>query len=166
VPLLITLTVATLILLFGSGVLALLLGAVAVLSMGLGLFATWAMSFPVSFNTILGILGLVGLAFNNSIVVLAAIRADSHARQGESEAIIDAVMGSTRHILSTTLTTIGGFLPLLIFVGGDFWPSLSIVLVGGVGCSMILALLMVPASYALLQRGQRGSESVAQGVTA
>ena len=166
VPLLITLTVATLILLFGSGVLALLLGAVAVLSMGLGLFATWAMSFPVSFNTILGILGLVGLAFNNSIVVLAAIRADSHARQGESEAIIDAVMGSTRHILPTTLTTIGGFLPLLIFVGGDFWPSLSIVLVGGVGGSMILALLMVPASYALLQRGKRGSESVAQGVTA
>lgn len=152
VPLLITLTIATLILLFGSGVLAALLGLVAVLSMGLGLFATWAMSFPISFNTILGILGLVGLAFNNSIVVLAAIRADAEAREGGREAIVEAVMGSTRHILSTTLTTIGGFLPLLIFVGGDFWPSLSIVLVGGVGGSMILALLMVPASYALLHR--------------
>jgi len=56
-------------------------------------------------------------------------------------------MGCTRHILSTTLTTIGGFLPLLIFVEGDFWPSISIVLVGGVGGSMILALLMVPAVY-------------------
>jgi multidrug efflux pump subunit AcrB len=125
--------------------------------MGLGLFATWAMSFPISFNSLLGILGLVGLAFNNSIVVLAAIRADAQAFVGNREAIVEAVMGSTRHILSTTLTTIGGFLPLLIFVGGDFWPSLSIVLVGGVGGSMILALLMVPASYALLHRG--GDES-------
>lgn len=157
VPLLVTLTIATLILLFGSGALALLLGVVAVLSMGLGLFATWAMSFPISFNSLLGILGLVGLAFNNSIVVLAAIRADAQAFVGNREAIVEAVMGSTRHILSTTLTTIGGFLPLLIFVGGDFWPSLSIVLVGGVGGSMILALLMVPASYALLHRG--GDES-------
>ena len=61
-------------------------------------------------------------------------------------------MGATRHILSTTLTTIGGFLPLLIFVGGDFWPSLAIVLAGGVGGSMILALLYVPAVYVLLQR--------------
>ena len=115
------------------------------------------MSFPISFNSLLGILGLVGLAFNNSIVVLAAIRADAQAFVGNREAIVEAVMGSTRHILSTTLTTIGGFLPLLVFVGGDFWPSLSIVLVGGVGGSMILALLMVPASYALLHRG--GDES-------
>lgn len=164
VPLLVTLTIATLILLFGSGVLALLLGVVAVLSMGLGLFATWAMSFPISFNSLLGILGLVGLAFNNSIVVLAAIRADARALVGDREAIVEAVMGSTRHILSTTLTTIGGFLPLLIFVGGDFWPSLSIVLVGGVGGSMILALLMVPASYALLHRRASSAEPLAQGV--
>ena len=61
-------------------------------------------------------------------------------------------MGTTRHILSTTLTTIGGFLPLLLFVGGDFWPSLSIVLAGGVGGSMILALLFIPAVYVLLHR--------------
>ncbi len=152
VPVLITLTVATLILLFRSGVLATLLGVVATLSIGLGLFATWTMGFPISFNTILGTLGLIGLAFNNSIVVLAAIRADDKAHVGDRDAIVNAVLSTTRHILSTTLTTIGGFLPLLIFVGGDFWPSLSIVLAGGVGGSMILALLLVPAVYALLHR--------------
>ena len=160
IPLLITLSAATLVLLFRSGTLALLLGTVAVLSIGLGLFATWTMGFPISFNSFLGILGLIGLAFNNSIVVLAAIRADELARAGNREAIVEAIMGSTRHILSTTLTTIGGFLPLLIFVGGDFWPSLSIVLVGGIGGSMILALLMVPAVYSMLPDGWRGPESV------
>jgi multidrug efflux pump subunit AcrB len=52
--------------------------------------------------------------------------------------------------LSTTLTTIGGFLPFLLIVGGDFWPSLAIVLAGGVGGSMILALIFVPAVYVLM----------------
>ena len=151
-PLLVTLTVAILILLFRSGTLASLLGAVGFLSIGLGLLATWSMGFPVSFNTILGTLGLVGLAFNNGIVVLAAIRANPAATSGDVAAVVEAIMATTRHILSTTLTTIGGFLPLLLFVGGDFWPSLSIVLAGGVGGSMILALLFVPAVYVLIQR--------------
>lgn len=152
VPLLVTLTVATLVLTFRSVKLAALLGVVAVLSIGLGLMATWLIRFPVSFNTILGTLGLIGLAFNNSIVVLTAIRANRRARAGDPEAMVAAVTSTTRHILSTTLTTIGGFVPLLVIVGGDFWPSLSIVLVGGVGGSMILALALalVPAAYVLM----------------
>ncbi len=165
-PLLLTFTVAILILLFRSGILALLLGVVAFLSIGLGLFSTWVMGFPISFNTILGMLGLIGLAFNNSIVVIAAIRADSSAAAGDIESIVDAVMSTTRHILSTTMTTIGGFLPLLLFVGGDFWPSLSIVLAGGVGGSMILALVLVPSAYALLYRRDQsqGSKDLAGGL--
>ena len=118
--------------------------------MGLGLLSTWLIHFPVSFNTILGTLGLIGLAFNNSIVVLAAIRADPQARVGDVDAVAKEIIGTTRHILSTTLTTIGGFLPLLLIVGGDFWPSLAIVLAGGVGGSMILALVFVPAVYVLM----------------
>ena len=54
----------------------------------------------------------------------------------------------------------GGFLPLLIFVGGDFWPGLAIVLVGGVFGAMILALLMVPAAYVLFY-GERRAKAPA-----
>lgn len=152
VPILVTMTIATLILTFRSVKLAALLLVVAGLSIGLGLLATWFIRFPISFNTILGTLGLIGLAFNNSIVVLAAVRSNPKARKGDRGAMTDEISGTTRHILSTTLTTIGGFLPLLIFVGGDFWPSLSIVLAGGVGGSMMLALILVPAVYALMHR--------------
>ncbi len=149
VPLLLTLTVATLVLLFRSATLAGLLGLVGFLSVGPGLLATWAMGFPISFNTILGTLGLVGLAFNNSIVVLAAIRSQAPAREGDASAIVESIAGASRHIFSTTLTTVGGFLPLILFVGGDFWPSLSIVLAGGVFGSTILALVFTPTMYAL-----------------
>ena len=149
-PVLLTLMVAVLILAFRSTRLAALLFVVAGLSVGLALLSTWTMGFPVSFNTILGTLGLIGVALNDSIVVLAAIRADPAARAGDREAILRAVMGTTRHVLATTLTTMGGFLPLLIFVGGDFWPSLAIVLVGGIAGASLLALGLIPAAYVLI----------------
>lgn len=149
-PLLLIMTVATLILLFKSVQVSLILGLVAAFSLGLGFLSTGLMGFPISFNTILGTLGLIGLAFNNSIVVLAAIFANERAKAGYLEPMVEAIMSTSRHILSTTLTTIGGFLPILLFVGGDFWPSLSIVLAGGVAGSMILALLFVPAAYLMI----------------
>lgn len=149
-PILFTIMIATLILAFQSARIAALLFVVAFFSAGLGLLSTFAIGLPISFNTILGTLGLVGLAFNNAIIVLAAIRADPAAKAGDKPAIVSAVIDTSRHILSTTLTTIGGFLPLLLFTGGDFWPALAIVLAGGVSGSMILALLFVPAVYLLI----------------
>jgi len=149
-PLLVVATVATLILTFRSVRLAALLLVVAGLSTGYGLFATWAYGFPLSFNTIIGCLGLIGLAFNSSIIVLAAIRADESSKAGHPRAMVTAIMGTVRHLVSTTFTTIGSFLPLLIFIGGEFWPPLAIVLAGGVGGSTLLALLFTPAAYRIL----------------
>lgn len=170
-PVLLTITAATLILAFGSVRLAALLGFVAFLSVGVGLLATYLSGFPLSFNTILGSFGLVGLAFNSSIVVLAAILADEKARGGDREALVEAVMGSSRHLLSTTFTTIGGFLPLLVFVGGNFWPPLAIVLAGGVGGSTLLAMLFTPAAYRAMGGGKADApattpETAAQPTTA
>ena len=153
VPVLATLTIATLILSFGSVALCGVLLAVAALSVGLGQLATWSMGFPVSFNTILGTLGLIGVALNDSIVVLATIRSEPRARAGDPAAVAAAVMSCTRHVLSTTLTTVGGFLPLLLFVGGDFWPSLAIVMCGGILGASLLAILLVPGLYVLGMRG-------------
>lgn len=148
-PILIVCTIAVLILTFKSVRMAVILLLVAPLSVGFGLLATWFSQFPMSFNTIIGSLGLMGLAFNSSIVVLAAIRAHAAARDGDPEAIVQQALGSSRHLVSTTLTTMGSFLPLLIFIGGEFWPPLAIVLAGGVGGSTLLALTFTPAAYRL-----------------
>ncbi|MEM1176891.1 MAG: efflux RND transporter permease subunit [Acidobacteriota bacterium] len=168
VPVLVTLTIATLVLSFGSVRLAGLLFVIAGLSLGLAMLATWSIGFPISFNTMLGTLGLLGVALNDSIVVLAAIRADPEARAGDVDAVVKQVLGTLRHVLSTTLTTIGGFLPLLLFVGGDFWPSLAIVLAGGIGGASILAVLFIPAAYVALfgrrRRARAPSEPVVGAV--
>jgi len=154
-PVLSLLTVSILILSFRSVVIAMILGVVAVLSVGVGLLATWFAGLPLSFNTILGSLGLVGLAFNSSIVVLASIRSHAQSKAGDPDALADQVLGSARHLISTTLTTIGSFLPLLIFIGGEFWPPLAVVLAGGVGGSTLLAMFFTPAAYRLVTRLRR-----------
>lgn len=152
VPVIGTLGAATLILVFRSVTIALMLGIVAVCSLGLALLSTWAIGFPVSFNTLLGTLGLIGVALNDSIVVIASIRAHPTARYGDRDGMVEAIAGCTRHVIATTATTVGGFIPLLLFVGGDFWPSLAVVLVGGIVGASIVALLMIPGLYILLFR--------------
>ena len=159
-PVLMTMTVATVILSFRSVRMAILLGVVAIMAVGLALLSTYCYSLPVSFNTILGTLGLIGVGLNDSIVVLAAIRGNDRAAAGDIDAIIREAMNCGRHVVSTTLTTIGGFLPLLIFSTGDFWPSLSIVLAGGVGGATLLAMLYVPCAYRLLNRSKTTASAV------
>ena len=119
------------------------------LSVGLGLAALWWFGYPFGFMAIVGIMGLVGVAINDSIVVLAAIRSDMAARNGDREAIAKVVFHSTRHVFSTTLTTIAGFIPLLLS-GGGFWPPLAIAIAGGVSGATILALYFAPSAYLVL----------------
>ena len=157
-PILMVMMVATLILAFRSVRLAAILGGVAFAAVGLALLATWSYSFPISFNMILGTLGLIGVALNDSIVVLAALRADPRVARGDLDAAVETVLGCTRHIVSTTATTVGGFLPLLVLVGGAFWPQLAIVLVGGIMGATLVALIFVPAAYLLLRPRPRALE--------
>lgn len=146
--------IATLILALRSFLLAGLLGVIAAASIGLGLLAVWTSGYAYGFNPMIGTAGLIGVALNDGIVVLAAIRSNPRAAAGDIGEIVNEVMGCGRHVLSTTLTTIGGFLPLLILTGGDFWPPLAVVIAGGVAGATLMAVLFIPAGYLLLVRGR------------
>jgi multidrug efflux pump len=92
------------------------------------------------------------VAINGSIVVIAAIAANDKAMLGDTKAIVEETMSCSRHILSTTFTTVGGLIPLLLFSEGSFWPPLAVVLAGGVGFSVILSLVFTPVLVASLCR--------------
>ncbi|MDJ0902678.1 MAG: efflux RND transporter permease subunit [Xenococcus sp. MO_188.B8] len=140
------LMIATLVLSFSSFRLAGIIAIVAICSMGLGLFSLWIFGYPFGFMAILGTVGLIGIAINDSIVILAAIHSHIAARQGSRKAIAQIVFNSTRHVLTTTITTVIGFIPLLI-AGGEFWPPLAICIAGGVGGATFIALFFVPCTY-------------------
>ncbi len=147
-----TLMLLTLVAVFRSFRCALIVAVVGGLSVGLGPLALSWFGYPFGFMAIVGTMGLVGVAINDSIVVLAAIRADSAARQGQLPPLVSVVVGCTRHIIATTLTTIVGFLPLILG-GGGFWPPLAITIAGGVTGATFLALYVVPSLHLLLARG-------------
>ncbi len=146
VGVLMVLMVATLVLSFGSFRVAGLVGIVGALSVGLGLGALSIFGHPFGFMAIIGSMGLAGVAINDAIVVLAGLRENPGARQGDPVAVRDVVVHSTRHVVATSLTTMAGFAPLVI-AGGGFWPPMAIAISGGVGGATILALYFVPSAY-------------------
>lgn len=149
VPIFLVLMLASLILSFRSFKMAGIIVGVAICSVGLGFLPLGVFGYPLGFMAILGIAGLVGVAINDSIVVLAALQADPKARQGNLLAIRQVVTLSTRHVLTTTLTTVFGLMPLLLS-GGEFWPPLAITMMGGIGGATLLALVLVPSVYLLI----------------
>ncbi len=154
VGILMVLMIATLVLSFGSFRVASIVGIVGGLSVGLGLGALWVFGFSFGFMAIIGAMGLMGVAINDTIVVLAAIGSDAKAATGDREAIRDVVFQSTRHIVSTSLTTMAGFAPLIIG-GGGFWPPLAVAIAGGVGGATILALICAPSCYLIVMRWRK-----------
>ncbi len=148
------LMLATLVLSFNSFASAGIILVIAGCAAGLGLGSLYVSGYPFGFTAILGTLGLVGLAINDSIVVLSALRDHPLARWGDAVAVAQVVGRSTRHVVATTLTTLVGFTPLLFDATG-FWPPLAICIAGGLGGTTILALYAVPSAHLVLNRPGR-----------
>ncbi|WP_404309344.1 efflux RND transporter permease subunit [Neorhodopirellula lusitana] len=140
------LMLATLVLSFGSFRMAGIIAMVAAMSVGLGLAALNISGYPFGFMAIIGTMGLIGVAINDSIVVLAGIRANELAVAGNVDAVVHEVMHTSRHVVATTLTTMAGFTPLILD-GGGFWPPMAVSIAGGVAGATLLALLFVPCLH-------------------
>ncbi|WP_297892825.1 efflux RND transporter permease subunit [Shewanella sp.] len=151
VMLVVTLLLATVVLSFNSFRLTAIILFSALQSAGLGLLAVFVFGYPFGFPVIIGLLGLMGLAINAAIVILAELEDIPSARLGDKETIISTVSSCGRHISSTTITTVGGFIPLII-AGGGFWPPFAIAIAGGTLLTTLLSLVWVPTMYLLLMK--------------
>ena len=67
-------------------------------------------------------------------------------------AILDATRNRIRPIFMSTLTSVFGMLPLVIFpgAGSELYRGLGSVVVGGLSMSAVLTLLIVPPMLSLL----------------
>ena len=149
VGLIVTLTIATIVLTFNSFRLSLITLIVAVLSAGLSMLALAIFQYPFGINAIIGVIGSIGVSINAAIIILTGLKADAKAAQGDRAAMAGVVVGSSRHILSTTVTTFGGFLPLIL-AGGGFWPPFAMAIAGGVLLSTVVSFYFSPPLFALV----------------
>lgn len=136
-------------LVFNSFRMMLLILTTGVLSVFYAFFGVWLFNLPFGFNAIIGSLGLFGIAINGTIVVLSLLRANAAAMADDIIAQREVVMDATRHIIATTLTTMGGFVPILMS-GDAFWLPLAAGIAGGVTGSALLALFFTPAVFRLM----------------
>ena len=152
--LIIALTVAAIFLTFGSYRLSLVAGLVSIMSMGLSLLALAIFQYPFGIQAVIGVIGSIGVSINAAIIILTALQANAGAMRGEISEMVTVVTGQSRHIVSTTLTTFGGFLPLIL-EGGGFWPPFAMAIAGGVLLSTVVSFFFVPPAFALLTRHGR-----------
>ncbi|MDP5360691.1 MAG: efflux RND transporter permease subunit [Paracoccaceae bacterium] len=105
---------------------------------------------PMSMFTVVGLIGMVGIIINDSIVLVTTI--DEYAQdRGLVPAIIDGTVDRLRPVLLTTLTTVLGLAPLL-YEGSnqaEFLKPTVVTLVFGLAFGMVLVLLVVPSVMAM-----------------
>ena len=161
VGLIVTLTIATIALTFNSFRLTAAALVVCVLSAGLSILSLAVMQFPFGINAIIGVIGSIGVSINAAIIILTGLQGDARAAAGDRDAMAEVVAGSARHIISTTITTFGGFLPLIL-EGGGFWPPFATAIAGGVLLSTVVSFYFTPPVFALIaRRSPRKSARVA-----
>ncbi len=102
-----------------------------------------------SFISVIGLIALIGIEVKNSILLVDYT--DQLRREGKSveEAIEEA--GETRFIpiILTTLTAIGGLLPLAL-EHNPLYSPLALVIIGGLISSTLLTRVVTPVLYKLL----------------
>lgn len=143
--------ITTIVLTFNSWRLSAVAFSVFVLSMGLSLLCLAVFSYPFGVQALIGVIGSIGVSINAAIIILTALQLDRRATNGDPDAVVDVVMDSSRHIVSTTITTFGGFLPLIL-EGSQFWPPFAMAIAGGVLLSTVVSFFYIPPMYLLVYR--------------
>jgi hydrophobic/amphiphilic exporter-1 (mainly G- bacteria), HAE1 family len=103
-----------------------------------------------------GVIMMGGIVVNNSILLVDHVnRLRRVYGLPLAEALERGTLERVRPILMTSLTTICGMLPLVLFsqtADANIWNALAYALIGGLASSTVLVLTVAPALYLLFER--------------
>lgn len=116
-----------------------------------GVLGLVVMQAAFGFMVMLGFFSLAGILINNGIVLIDRIETEEEQQEHMVEAIIFACLARLRPILMTTLTTVLGLVPLILFGGALFYGMASVIAFGLVA-GTLFTLGFVPVVYSLLYR--------------
>lgn len=104
---------------------------------------------PLSFFVMLGVLGLIGIAVNNTILLVDFANQERRLGVEMNAAIATAVRRRFRPLIATSLTTVGSLLPLAL--SDPFWEALAFTIIFGLLSSTFLVLFSFPYYYLALE---------------
>ena len=114
----------------------------AIIGVVIGLITTHN---SLGFFAMFGIVALVGIAVNDAIVLIDFTNYLRKEGMPLREAVAEAVKTRFQPVIATSLTTIGGVLPLALF--NDSFSELGYALIFGLFASTILTLMIIPIVY-------------------
>jgi HAE1 family hydrophobic/amphiphilic exporter-1 len=102
-------------------------------------------------TSVLGLIMLVGIVVNNSILLVTFITQYRHT-MGRDESLIEAGKVRLRPILMTSLTTIAAMTPISLGIGEgtEMMAPMGISIIGGLIASTLITLIFVPVLYSVI----------------
>lgn len=104
----------------------------------------------VTFSALIGCISLAGIAVNNGIVLVETMNNHRAAGLDIREAAARGAADRLRPVISTSLTTILGLIPLAM--SDPQWYGLCLAIIFGLMASTVVAMFIVPALYLLLTK--------------
>ncbi|AMW04250.1 hypothetical protein GEMMAAP_04140 [Gemmatimonas phototrophica] len=118
----------------------------------------WLTGQSLNAVSLIGIVVMIGMADNEAVVKLDAIRALREQGVPLHDAILQGGARRLRAIAMTSITTITGVLPLVLGwgSGGSLYQPLAAGIIGGSITALLVTFFLLPTAYAVLEK-KRGA---------
>lgn len=113
----------------------------------------WLFGLSFSFFAMIGVIALIGVVANNGIVMVDTMNRYLEKGGDKFDAAARGVADRLRPIVTTSVTTIVGLIPLAI--GNALYRPLCLVIIFGLISSTVMSLFVVPALYTLFTKESR-----------
>jgi HAE1 family hydrophobic/amphiphilic exporter-1 len=145
----------TLVWMFNSLVMPLIIVSTIPLSIVGALFGQYVVGLNLTMPGVMGIIGLAGVVVNDGLIMLSVIR-----KTKGQKALLEGAIQRLRPILLTSLTTILGLFTLMFFASGQalILQPMAISLGFGIAWATVLNLYYVPLMYAVIYRVEDKAE--------
>jgi multidrug efflux pump subunit AcrB len=114
----------------------------------------WAHGRPVSFMSMIGVIGLAGIIVNNGIILIDFInKMKDEGKMALREILITAPTIRLKPVMATSLTTMGGLFPTAYGLGGAdaMLVPMTLAMAWGLTTGTILTLIWIPSGYAIIE---------------
>ncbi|WP_304525620.1 efflux RND transporter permease subunit [Halomonas sp. I5-271120] len=139
---------------FASWSLPLIVMAIIPFALVGALLGHWALGINLTILSLFGLFGLSGIVVNNAIILVSFYRQQRDKGLDIDTALVEAAVQRVRAVLLTSLTTIGGLMPLLFETSlqAQFLIPMAVSIAFGLGFSTLLVLAVIPALLSYLEQ--------------
>lgn len=121
-----------------------------------GFVLLWLTGQSINAVSLIGIVVMIGMADNEAVVKLDAIRRFREEGHSIHDAVLLGGRQRLRAITMTSLTTIFGVLPLILGIGsgGALYQPLAAAVIGGAISAQVVTFFLLPVAYSELEKWQ------------